>query len=139
MNKTIYTIFIILVGVACKPGKEKPDPDTDIAIIEQDSTDLFVATDTSKTEVKEFKENLEKIEKKYGEQWGFCECVVANDSVNEALMNLEDFDSPEFDKLNSRSDFIMKKCQAFLGMDANKTPEERALHEKKVKKCLKNR
>lgn len=89
-------------------------------------------------EIREQKENLEKIEKKYGEQWGFCECVVANDSIDKAVKKLVDFDTPEADKLLERFEFVSNKCQAFLGMDANKTPEEREKHEKKVKKCLEN-
>lgn len=103
------------------------------------STQLLNDLDTSgkKHEVKEFKENLKVIEKKYGEQWGFCECVVANDSVNDAIINLVDFEGPKFEKLMTRSDFITNKCQAFLSMDSNKTPEERYKHEQKVKKCLK--
>lgn len=103
------------------------------------STELLNDIDTTKKshEVKEFKENLKVIEKKYGEQWGFCECVVANDSVNDAIINLTDFEGPKFDKLMARSDFITQKCQAFLSMDSNKTPEERYKHEQKVKKCLK--
>ena len=103
------------------------------------NTDLINDIDTStQVNAKEFKENLKVIEKKYGEQWGFCKCVVANDSVNEAIMNTTDFESKEFEKLMLRSDLITQKCQAFLSMDANKTPEERAKHEKRVKDCLKN-
>ena len=118
---------------------------TDPIVELQDSTDIQsseILSDLDTTrknhEVKEFKENLKVIEKKYGEQWGFCECVIANDSVNEALINLTNFEGSKFDKLMSRSDFITNKCQAFLSMDSNKTPEERYKHEQKVKKCLKN-
>ncbi len=89
-----------------------------------------------KKNTKELQENLKQIEKKYGEQWGFCECVVANDSINTAIMNTTDFEGPKFDKLMKRSDFVTNKCQAFLSLDANKTPAERASHERKVKKCL---
>lgn len=95
--------------------------------------------DTTKKqhEIIEQKENLAKIEQKYGEQWGFCECVVANDSIDRAVKALIDFETPAAEKLLDRFDYVAKKCQAFLGMDANRTPEERLKHEKKVKRCLK--
>lgn len=87
-------------------------------------------------DVKEFKENLAKIEKKYGEQWDFCMCAVKQDSVNKAFQN-PDLSDAEFDKVLKRSDLIDEKCQAFMVQNPNVTPEERADHERKIKKCLK--
>ena len=82
----------------------------------------------------EFKESLEDIEKQYGEQWDFCTCVVKNDSLNKAFaVELSDAD---FDRLAERLDVVDAKCKAFLVQNPNVTPEERAAHEKKVKKCL---
>lgn len=108
-------------------------------VIDTITSQMMAEIDTTKKkhEIKEFKENLKVIEKKYGEQWGFCECVVVNDSVNNALIATTNFEGAKFDKLMERSDYVTQKCQAFLSMDANKTPEERLKHEKKVKKCLK--
>lgn len=87
-------------------------------------------------DVKEFKENLAKIEKKYGQQWDFCMCAVKQDSVNKAFQN-PDLSDAEFDKVLERSDLIDEKCQAFMVQNPNVTPEERADHERKIKKCLK--
>jgi hypothetical protein len=80
-------------------------------------------------------ESIVKIEEKYGEQWDFCECVVKGDSINKAFSesNLPD---AEFERLSKRFDVIDQKCQAFRIQDANRTPEQREMHEKKVKKCL---
>lgn len=85
---------------------------------------------------KEFKENLANIEKKHGVQWDFCDCVIANDSINKALQipNLPD---SKLDKLIDRLTIVEEKCQAFLIQNPNQTPEERARHEKKVRNCLK--
>jgi hypothetical protein len=85
----------------------------------------------------ELKASVKKIEAKYGEQWDFCDCVIKGDSINKAFMkpNLPD---KEFNRLSDRFDEIDKKCQAFRIQDANRTPDERAIHEKKVKKCLKD-
>ena len=139
-----YSILILLLSCSIyscsNESNELVEPLVEVIdSTDVQSTELLNDIDTTKKshEVKEFKENLKVIEKKYGEQWGFCECVVANDSVNDAIINLTDFEGPKFDKLMARSDFITQKCQAFLSMDSNKTPEERYKHEQKVKKCLK--
>jgi hypothetical protein len=82
------------------------------------------------------KRNTDSLTAKYGEQWDFCNCVVKGDSINKSFLkpNLPD---KEFERLSNRFDEIDEKCQAFRIQDANRTPEERAIHEKKVKKCLK--
>lgn len=84
---------------------------------------------------KEFMENLAKIEEQYGEQWDFCTCIVKNDSINKATQN--DLSDADFDKLLNRMDYVDNKCKAFLVQSLNQTPEERYIHEKKVRDCLK--
>ena len=83
----------------------------------------------------ELNESIVKIEEKYGEQWDFCDCVIKGDSINKAFSkpNLPDLD---FERLSKRFDVIDQKCQAFRIQDANRTPEQREMHERKVKKCL---
>lgn len=73
------------------------------------------------------------IEATYGEQWEFCDCVVKNDSVNKASME-EDAD---IDAIFDRMEVIDEHCKGMLATP-NTTPEERAAHERKVNKCLKN-
>ena len=85
-------------------------------------------------DMEEFKESLAQIEKEHGEQWDFCTCVVKNDSINKAVMEASD---SEIDGLFERLEVIDQHCKAFLVQNPNATPEERAKHEKKVKKCLK--
>lgn len=87
--------------------------------------------DTSTTGNAEFKENKIKIEKIYGEQWDFCKCVVANDSIDKAVKS-----GDVSDKLMERFDEVDRKCKSFLVMDNTRTPEERAKHDKKIRKCL---
>jgi len=84
----------------------------------------------------EFIENLAKIEKEFGEQWGFCECIVRNDSVQKAFQSPNISDA-EFDALDARSTVIANRCKAFLVQSMNQTPEERYEHKKKVNACLK--
>ena len=83
----------------------------------------------------EFMESLADIEKNYGEQWDFCTCVIKNDSINKAFS--QPVSDAEFDRLVERSDAIGVKCQAFLVQSPNQTPDERAMHQKKVRDCLK--
>lgn len=82
----------------------------------------------------EFLKNLAEIEKKHGQQWDFCTCVIKNDSINKAFM--KELSDEAFDKLSLRFDVIDAKCKAFLAQNPNQTPEDRAKHEKKVRDCL---
>lgn len=141
--KRIITLFILpLLFFACN---NEPIEDTnninDLKTPERDSSEIIFEVEKdslTKTEAQELDQNLGKITEKYGEQWGFCDCVKANDSVNNALIEMEDFEGKAFEKLMERSEEVTKRCQAFLSLDAHKTPEERAKHEQKVKNCLKN-
>jgi hypothetical protein len=136
----MYRLFLfsfVLLLASCG-SEEKPVEEP----VEVEVDPLVEALENAKPESKpkvdsvELKAAVKKIEAKYGEQWDFCDCVVKGDSINKAFMkpNLPD---KEFNRLSERFDEIDKKCQAFRIQDANRTPEERAIHEKKVKKCLK--
>jgi hypothetical protein len=135
----MYRIFFFsfLFTLASCGAEEKPVEDP----VEIEVDPLQEALENNTPEKKaavdsvELKASVKKIEAKYGEQWDFCDCVVKGDSINKAFMkpNLPD---KEFNRLSDRFDEIDKKCQAFRIQDANRTPEERAIHEKKVRKCL---
>lgn len=93
-----------------------------------------MARDTAVAPSKEQKENHAKIVKKFGEQWDFCTCVVANDSITDAF---EKKLTPEQEeKLMARWEYVDLKCKE-LTTEPNTTPEERAKHDKRVMKCLK--
>lgn len=140
MKTQIHSAIILFTALLFSCSSPSENINTPTENLEEDSVVLLPAADTVKKnyEIKENQENLQKIEKQYGEQWGFCECVVANDSIDKAVKKIDDFESPQAEKLLDRFDYVAQKCQAFLGMDSNRTPEERSKHEKKVKKCLKN-
>jgi hypothetical protein len=93
---------------------------------------LETTGDTIIVDDAEFVENKRKIEKKFGQQWDFCRCVLANDSLDLLIKNNADLD----EKFMKKFDEVDQKCKAFLVMSPNKTPEERTIHEKKIKKCL---
>ena len=146
MHKILF-IFGLISLVSCGSDKES-DQDADkngkdsLDLTEMDELDtLDIKSDYSMGTVdvkerKEFRQNLVKIEKKHGIQWDFCSCVVANDSIDRVLKvaNLPD---SKLDKLLERLTVVEEKCQAFLVQSPDRTPDERARHEKKVRDCLK--
>ena len=145
VKKTLIIATLILTASCAddsydynKPcSQDKSDGQTEMTS-DTDTTEIKSDYDLSTVEAKdleEFKENLAIIEKKHGEQWDFCTCVVKNDSINKAFMG--DVSDEEFDRLSDRFDVIDQHCKAFLTQSSSVTPEERAIHEKKVRKCLK--
>ncbi len=145
----IFFLFITLIFLfSCKTDvndsiETEDYCKVDCLIVEveaNDSIDTLIVSDydldeVDKKIVKEFKENLVKIEQEYGAQWDFCTCVIKRDSVNKAIMD-ENLSDEEFDKVILRSDEIDDKCHAFQIQNPNTTPDERAKHEKMVRKCL---
>jgi hypothetical protein len=85
----------------------------------------------------DIKESSKKIEARYGEQWDFCDCVVKGDSLNKAIAAGKLSDK-EFDRISKRFDEIELRCKVFKIQDPSRTPEERLMHEKRVKQCLDN-
>lgn len=142
--------FIVLTILFLTSCNSEPKIDESAQLSDQDSLGLedidtsineviiseYDMSKVDKKDLKEFKQNLVKIEKKYGEQWDFCACAVKQDSVNKAFQK-SNMSDEEFDRVLARSDEIDQKCQAFLVQNPNVTPEERANHERQVKKCLK--
>ncbi len=86
--------------------------------------------------VEESEEVEKEIEKKFGKQWDFCDCVVKNDSINKVFENSDNLSDEEFDAAFARMDEIDKHCKELLTAP-NTTPDERARHKRKVRKCLK--
>ena len=115
----------------CNTKKEEPVKDTT-----EESLEDLIKKDTATTVgmTREQKINHEKIVKKYGEQWDFCNCVVALDSINDAVEKAKT--DAQFDKLMARFEYVDMKCKEITTFD-NQTPEERAKHDKRVMKCLK--
>lgn len=145
MIRLLSVITIIFLFSCGSDGekKEKKIENTDslTEFIQEDSLDKIIVSDYDMSGVdkkmkREFKENLLKIEKEHGVQWDFCDCVVKGDSINKAFMKDKISDN-DFTRLEKRLNEIDQHCQAFRIQDPNTTPEERAEHENKVRKCLK--
>jgi len=135
-----FVVFIsgLLLLFSCNSNGKCEDC---VAKIKKDTVETKVdamqhamARDTAVTTSKDQKENHEKIVKKFGEQWDFCSCVVANDSITDAFEKT--LTPKQEEKLMARWDYVDTKCKE-LTTTPNTTPEERAKHDRRVMKCLK--
>ena len=143
-HKITFFSLALSLFIFCSCSNEKTCTDCELenvndTIQEKDTAatlESALKTDKVETVTKEQIVNKEKIVKKYGEQWDFCTCVKANDSINNAFEKT--LTSKQETKLMARWEDVEIKCKEFL-TQPNTTPEERAIHEKKVRKCLKNR
>jgi hypothetical protein len=142
--KQLFSFFVfVFLLIACKQKVEdckscELDQNNVDSIVEIDksSLDKALKSTTIESKSKEQVENLKKIEEKFGEQWDFCTCVKANDSINKAFeKNVSD---KQADQLMARWEYVELKCKEFL-TQPNTTPEEREVHEKKVKRCLRKK
>ena len=141
MNSSKKIIFVIIPFFifACNGNTEKE-------LIDIDTTQIETFVDTIETVElnEEFVDTAgytdsevevaEKIEKKYGVQWDFCDCIIKNDSIEKAIMSTDDDD--QLTLILDRSEVIDNHCKELLTAP-NTTPDERAKHERKVNKCLK--
>ncbi|MBI1838120.1 MAG: hypothetical protein HYR91_12730 [Flavobacteriia bacterium] len=138
MLKVLFVVILIVSFFSCQHEKEENCGlcglnmnRIDAPATPEEAIQMTKEQDNSTIGSAEFQENKAKIVKKYGEQWGFCECVILNDSIDKQI-KAGNLDS----KLEERLQVVEKHCKAFLIMDNNITPEQREIHEKKVKKCL---
>jgi hypothetical protein len=130
----LLVLFSCTSNEPCKDCKTTPEKDT-VAERPQESLESALAEEKAVAPTKEQKENHEKIVKKFGEQWDFCACIVANDSITDAFEKGKMTPEQET-KLMARWEYVDSKCKE-LTTSPSTTPEERAKHDKKVMKCLK--
>jgi hypothetical protein len=121
---------------AVKPKKVEVVKELDTIVQAQSAEDAVsrASGGVSVSQAKEEKQNAMLIEKKYGEQWDFCTCVLANDSITDAFE--KKISSSQETKLMARWDYVDKKCKELTTFDQT-NPDQRAAHERKVTKCLK--
>ena len=142
MKKIIYISIVSIFGLFTSCSGEGEADTTNVS----DSLVLDTIVDTTLIDSSLFlndsgyvDEELETnsiIEAKYGEQWGFCDCVIKNDSINKVLENAGD--DADYDGILARMDVIDMHCKTML-TTPNTTPDEREAHNRKVNKCLKNK
>lgn len=133
LHNTLILVALVFTSCSCETqtrnGKKKKQVTKTELPLRSDAIPKKKAQLIERTELKQ------KIEKKYGEQWDFCACILKNDSINKAFKNK--LTPEQEDKLIDRWDFVETKCKELTTFD-NTTPEERAIYQKKVSQCLKN-
>lgn len=140
MKVCLFTLGLVVLLFSCGSNEKCKDcdkkPEKDTVETKVDDMSAALKRDTAAlTPTKDQKENHDKIVKKFGEQWDFCNCIVALDSINDAFESSKITDK-QAEKLMERWDYVDKKCKEVTTYD-NTTPEERARHDKRVAKCLK--
>lgn len=126
MNKTLFIVLVsAVVFSACS---------------ENDVSSVNNSTSNNQTTIPDstiHQDEKERITKKYGEQWDFCDCVKKNDSIDKLLKNQKLNDS-ELDGLLKRAEEIENKCKLLLTDLKSNKPSDRLRHQEKVKDCLEN-
>lgn len=140
-TNSYFVLSLLLLMFACSRNEEdcetcKTDlkDTTEVTFEEKDSDISTSAKVQVNKHAKDIQENHKKIVEKFGEQWDFCKCVVANDSITDAFE--KKLNSAQETKLMARWEYVDSKCKELITMP-NTTPEERAKHDKKVNDCLK--
>lgn len=144
---SFLSLLSLLLLFSCKTSSsedENKDNEIDTTIVEIDTTSFEIDTTSVLDDslqkagyVDESEEVEKEIEKKFGKQWDFCDCVVKNDSINKVFENADNLSDDEFDAAFVRMEEIDKHCKELISAP-NTTPDERAKHKRKVRKCLKN-
>ena len=138
MNHRIYFFTcLLIIFSACTQEETSCQVDTSKDTVVTAIDKAIVADSASYISAKnETEDNKAAIEKKFGKQWDFCDCVKKNDSINKVIDKTPE--NANFDPIFARMEVIDKHCKELLTAP-NSTPEERAIYERKVKKCLKNK
>lgn len=134
LHNTLILVALVFTSCSCETKTRNGKKKQQITKIEMPLRSDAVPK--KKVQLIERTELKQKIEKKYGEQWDFCACILKNDSINKAFKNK--LTPEQEDKLIDRWDFVETKCKELTTFD-NTTPEERAIYQARVKKCLKNK
>ncbi len=142
MKLSIYVIISAVcfsISSCCGCWGDEEEETTTTAHIDTHKIDTLTNNDSSLDDSgyvdNEEEDIANAIEEKYGVQWDFCDCVVKNDSVNGAIEDAES--DADFDKVLARMEVIDQHCKELL-TTPNTTPDERAKHERRVRKCLTN-
>jgi len=144
IQKLSISIISLLFLMACNTTDSVDSEvlvDT-VAVVEVDTVVDTVSSELPDSLVKdgyveETKALASVIEKKYGVQWDFCDCIVKSDSINKVMSDLEGVSDEDIDIIFARWDEIDMHCKELITAP-NTTPEERSKYSKKVKRCLRN-
>ncbi len=142
MRQITLTLVTICLMCCTHPNKDSKTKGSDQDSVnrreyssKKNAKEFLDSTSTEKYEASDEIMHEDVIEKKYGIQWDFCDCIVKNDSIQKAIESANDISDVEFDILMNRFEAIDKHCKSII-TNPSRTPEERKTHEQRVKKCL---
>ena len=125
-NKRLSGIFlpIILLLFSCSQNNESTE-----------NEERLSTNNSNLSSSNSGQENLDRIQKKYGIQWDFCDCVKKNDSIDR-LLKKQKLSDAQLEEILLRADEIDKKCKVLLTDLKSNKPMDRAKHQAKVRECL---
>ena len=135
--KLYFFSILLIVLISCSQDKNETINNTKTNI----DSSLQIPNDSSQLEIispetpeQDSQEN--RIVKKYGKQWSFCDCIKKTDSLNKQSQKTG-LSEKELESILVEFDLIEKKCKSILSHSSD-TPYQRKKHERRVKECLKN-
>ena len=129
--------ILVIISFSCSQEKKETTGNTikniDSSLVNQiDSSKVkIVSPETSEQDSQE-----NRIVRKYGKQWSFCDCIKKTDSLNKQIQK-PGLSDKKIESILVEFDLIEKKCKSILSNPSH-TPYQRKKHEKRVKDCLKN-
>ena len=129
--------ILVIISFSCSQEKKETTGNTikniDSSLVNQiDSSKVkIVSPETSEQDSQE-----NRIVRKYGKQWSFCDCIKKTDSLNKQIQK-PGLSDKKLESILVEFDLIEKKCKSILSHSSH-TPSQRKKHEKRVKECLKN-
>lgn len=135
----LFVISIFIVGCSGDNDAEETNAQgehvekIDSTMNDQDSS-MVEEIDTASAEAYVSEEDdLEKLNEEH-KQLTFCDCVKKQKELDDA-MELEEDDAKLMDILDEMERLVNEECKV-LTVGPNRTPDERAAHKRKVRKCL---
>lgn len=143
MKRSAYFLFLIplLSFVSCGGSGESTDESLldslqiDSCLMDTTLNPIDTVKVDSAGYLDETSALTNQIEKVYGTQWDFCDCVVKNDSIEKAIFATDD--DAQLDLILARMEVVDQHCKGLL-TTPNTTPDDREKHERKVRRCLKD-
>lgn len=136
---SLFVFSIFIVGCSGDNDAEETNSqgehveNVDSTMNDQDSSMIEEIDTASNEEYVSEEDEMEKLNEEH-KQLTFCDCVKKQKELDDA-MELEEDDAKLMDILDEMERLVNEECKV-LTVGPNRTPDERAAHKRKVRKCL---
>lgn len=136
---SLFVFSIFIVGCSGDNDAEETNSqgehveNVDSTMNNQDSSMIEEIDTASNEEYVSEEDEMEKLNEEH-KQLTFCDCVKKQKELDDA-MELEEDDAKLMDILDEMERLVNEECKV-LTVGPNRTPDERAAHKRKVRKCL---